>query len=126
MQIGVSAYSFSPLLKTGEFTLFDAISRAKDIGYDAIEFIGLESPPGKAPSDFAEELRKACEKAGLFISCYAVTADFLNGSGGDIKAETERIKGAVDIARILGAPCLRHDASWGIKETAPAGCRTYR
>ncbi|MDR2104059.1 MAG: sugar phosphate isomerase/epimerase [Treponema sp.] len=126
MQIGVSAYSFSPLIKGGKFTLFDAVNSAKEIGYDSIEFTGLESPPGKSLPDFAEELRNACEKAGLSISCYAVSADFLNGSGGDSKAEAERIKGAVDIARILGVPCLRHDASWGIKETAPAGCRTYR
>jgi sugar phosphate isomerase/epimerase len=122
MKIGISAYSFSKLMKGGGFTLFDAISRAKETGYDAIEFTTLEPPPGKDVSGFAGELRDACGKAGLPIVCYAVTADFLNGPGGS-KAEAERVKKAVDIAGILGSPCLRHDAVWGIKGT---GCRTYR
>jgi sugar phosphate isomerase/epimerase len=123
MKIGVSAYSFSKLIKTGGFSLFDAVGYAKETGYDAIEFTGLEPPPGKSLAGFAGELRNACEKAGLSVACYAVAADFLNGPGGDPKAEAERIKGAVDIAGILGAPCLRHDAVWKIKGTT---CRTYR
>jgi sugar phosphate isomerase/epimerase len=123
MKIGISAYSFSKLMKGGGFSLFDALDRAKEIGYGAIEFIGLEPPPGKELPGFAKELRKACDQAGLSVTCYAVSADFLNGSGGDSKAEAKRIKGAVDIAGILGAPCLRHDATWGIKGTT---CRTYR
>jgi sugar phosphate isomerase/epimerase len=123
MKIGVSAYSFSKLVKGGRFSLFDAVNYARETGYDAIEFTGLEPPPGKSIAGFAGELRNACEKAGLSITCYAVTADFLNGSGGDSRAEAERIKAAVDIAGILGTPCLRHDATWGIKGT---GCRTYR
>jgi sugar phosphate isomerase/epimerase len=123
MKIGISAYSFSKLIKGGGFTLFDAIGRAKEIGYEAIEFIGLEPPPGKDLPGFAGELRNACDKAGLSVTCYAVSADFLNGSGGDSRAEAERIKGAVDTAGILGAPCLRHDATWGIGGTK---YRTYR
>ena len=123
MKIGISAYSFSKLIKNGGFTLFDAISRAKEIGYSAIEFIELNPPEGKDLPGFAGELRNACDKAGLSITCYAVSADFLNGSGGNSNAEVERIKKAVDLAGILGAPCLRHDATWGIKGT---GCRTYR
>jgi sugar phosphate isomerase/epimerase len=107
------------------FTLFDAIKYAKEIGCDAIEFTELQVPPGKTIQDFAGELRAACTEAGLSISCYAVSADFLNNPKGG-QAEAERIKGAVDIARILGAACMRHDASWGIKDETPAGCRTYR
>jgi sugar phosphate isomerase/epimerase len=110
-------------MKGGRFSLFDAVNYARETGYGAIEFTGLEPPPGKSPAGFAGELRDACEKAGLSVACYAVSADFLNGSGGNGKAEAERIKGAVDIAGILGAPCLRHDATWSIKGT---GCRTYR
>jgi sugar phosphate isomerase/epimerase len=105
-------------------TLFDSISHARETGYEAIEFTGLEPPEGKGLEAYAGDIREACDKAGLSVSNYAVTADFLNGSGGDIRAETERIKAALGIARILGVPCMRHDAAWGIK--APSGCRTYR
>jgi sugar phosphate isomerase/epimerase len=123
MKIGISAYSFSKLIKGGGFTIFDAIHSAKETGYGAIEFTGLVPPEGKDLAGFAGELRNACDKAGLSVACYAVSADFLNGSGGDSRAEAERIKKAVDIAAILGAPCLRHDATWEIRGTT---CRTYR
>jgi sugar phosphate isomerase/epimerase len=46
MKIGISAYSFSKLVKGGGFTLFDAVSRAKEMGYAAIEFTGLVPPQG--------------------------------------------------------------------------------
>jgi sugar phosphate isomerase/epimerase len=107
-------------------TLFDAIKDAKDAGFEAIEFTGLEAPPGKSLAAYAAEIKAACDAAGLAVVNYALAADFLNGSGGDIRAETGRVKEAVDIAKILGAPCMRHDAAWGIKETAPPGCRTWR
>ncbi|MDR2534600.1 MAG: sugar phosphate isomerase/epimerase [Treponema sp.] len=125
MNIGINAYSFSRLLKNGTFTLFDAISYVKEIGCNTIEFISLESPPGKKLEDFAQELRNACDAAEISVSCYAVGADFLNSSEGNPKAEAERLKGSVDITRILGAPCMRHDVAWGIKAENPYNCRTY-
>jgi sugar phosphate isomerase/epimerase len=105
-------------MKAGNFSLFDAIEYVKKTGFDAIEFTDLNPPKGKSVSDFALEVRKACEKAGLEITCYAVGADLLYGSDGDMKKEIERIKGCVDIAKILGAKCLRHDACWGLKDTS--------
>jgi sugar phosphate isomerase/epimerase len=126
MTIGISAYSFSPLIRRGEWSLFDAIAFAGETGFEAVEFTGLEPPAGKDLPAYAGELREAAGRAGLAVSCYAVAADFLNGLGGRREDEAERIKGAVDIAVLLGAPCLRHDAAWGIKEGAPPGCRTYR
>jgi sugar phosphate isomerase/epimerase len=110
----------------GGFSLFDAIAHAKKTGFEAVEFTGLEPPQGKSAGDFAGELRAACDKAGLVISSYTVSADFLNVPGGDSRAEAERLKEAVDIARILGAPALRHDAAWGIGEKSPPGIRTYQ
>jgi sugar phosphate isomerase/epimerase len=118
MKIGVSSYCFSKLLNAGNFTLFDAIEYAKKTGFDAIEFTDLKTPQGKSEADFALELREACKKAGLEITCYAVAADLIYGSDGNTRKEIERIKGCVDIAKILGASLLRHDACWGLKDTS--------
>jgi sugar phosphate isomerase/epimerase len=124
MKIGVSSYSFHKLLREGKFTLFDAIDYARKTGFDAIEFTDLAPPEGRNAGDFARELAAACKAASLDVTCYAVQADFLYGSGGDIEKETRKIKDCVDTAKILGAACLRHDACWGLKDSSHG--RTWR
>jgi sugar phosphate isomerase/epimerase len=124
MKIGVSSYSFHKLLKEGNFTLFDAIGYARKTGFDAIEFTDLVPPAGRDTADFAREVAAVCKTAGLEVACYAVQADFLYGSGGDMKKETRRIRDCVDTAKILGVPCLRHDACWGLKDASRG--RTWR
>ncbi|GHU15085.1 hypothetical protein FACS1894163_00660 [Spirochaetia bacterium] len=121
MKIGVSAYSFYKLFKNPGYTLFDVIEDVRKIEFDTIEFIDLKAPEGKSVRDFAGELRTACDAAGLPISNYAVRADFL--SGGDASKEAARLKEQVDIAKILGSPCMRHDVAWNLKGSA---CRSYQ
>ncbi|MDR2617626.1 MAG: sugar phosphate isomerase/epimerase [Treponema sp.] len=116
MQIGVSSYSFSKLFKQGAYTLFDAVEYAGKTGFDAIEFTDLAPQEGRGAADLARDLGAACKTAGLDVACYAVGADFLYGSGRDMKKETERIKGCVDIARLLGASRMRHDSTWSLKD----------
>ena len=116
MKIGVSSYCYHRLIREGKFTLFDAIEYTRKTGFDVIEFSDFTPPEGKSLEDFARELAKACKDAGLPICNYATGADFLNGSDGDIKKEVQRLKGRVDIAKILGSPLMRHDACWGLKD----------
>jgi sugar phosphate isomerase/epimerase len=117
MKIGVSSYSFSRLFRNPGFSLFDVIKETRKIGFDTIEFTEFKAPEGKSVRDFAGELRTACDAAGLPVSNYAVGADFLS-------REAARLKEQVDIAKILGSPCLRHDlVAWDLK--ADAGFRSY-
>ena len=124
MKIGVSSYCFHRLIDEGKFTLFDAIDFARKTGFDAIEFTDFVSPAGKSPESFAAELAKACKEAGLEICNYATFADFLYGSGGDMKKEAERLKSQVAIAKALGSPAMRHDACWGLQDNSK--CRSWR
>ncbi|MDR2418036.1 MAG: sugar phosphate isomerase/epimerase [Treponema sp.] len=112
MLIGVSSYCFQRLSKNSEFSLFDAIKEAKKAGFDAIEFTEFAAPSGKTQAAFAAELHAACQSEGLSIPCYAVGADFLNGAGGDMAAETARLKAQLDVATALGAAAMRHDITW--------------
>jgi sugar phosphate isomerase/epimerase len=121
MRIGVSSYCFQRLLKDGGFSLFDAIKEAKKAGFDAIEFTEFAAPAGKTQAAFAAELRAACQSEGLTVPCYAVGADFINGSGSDMAAETARLKAQLDIAVALGAAAMRHDITW-----KPAKGMTYQ
>ncbi len=118
MRIGVSSYSFSQLVHGGAMTQLDIIPKAKEMGFDVIEFAGFQLPEGETAESFAPRVRAACDEAGLPIMNYTIGADFLNPPGGDgVAGEVERLKDEVLIAEALGAPGMRHDATRGF----PAG-----
>jgi len=114
MKIGVSSYSFSRLVKAGQLTQLEVIAKAKEIGFDSIEFSTLSLPEGETPLSFAPQVKEECDRVGIEITNYTIGADFLNGGGGDWQAETERLKDEVRVAQILGAPGMRHDATYGV------------
>ncbi len=114
MKLGVSSYSFQRLLKQG-MTYFEACDQAKAMGYDGIEFVDLDPRFGRGEEtakELAAHLRAHCDSIGLDIPAYTVAADFLNGRGGTAAEEPGRVMERVDIAAILGARVLRHDAFW--------------
>ena len=112
-KLGVSSYSYSRLYKDGGFSLFDAVKHAKAVGFDVIEFSGLAGKKGDELLGFAAEIKKACDAAQIEVGNYTIGADLLNGSGGDLDKEIERLKGEVDVAVVLGSKGMRHDAAWG-------------
>ncbi|MBT3381737.1 MAG: sugar phosphate isomerase/epimerase [Lentisphaerae bacterium] len=113
MKIGVSSYSYSRLVRAGQMKQIEVIAKAKEMGFDVIEFSTVSVPEGEALPGFAAQLREEAARVGIEIANYTIGADFLKGSGGDLAAEIERVKGEVDIAEILGVPGMRHDASGG-------------
>lgn len=120
MKFSVSVYSFMQYIQDGRLTPFSCIEKVKEMGFDAIEYVDFVFPKDEDPTDYAKKLRAEADRVGLAISNYAVGADFLNGSDGDLEAEVERLKGQVDIAAILGCPTMRHDVTGGIAN------RTYQ
>ena len=46
MKIGVSSYSFSRLVGSGQMTQLDVVAKTKAMGFDFIEFSGLSLPAG--------------------------------------------------------------------------------
>jgi sugar phosphate isomerase/epimerase len=123
MKIGVSSYSFSRLVHSGALPQAGVIAKAKEMGFDCVEFSAIAVPAGKTLPAFAAELRREAERVGLPIVNYTIGADFLGGSGGDLRAEIERVKGEVDVAAVLGVTGMRHDATYGFPagHTGPKG-----
>ena len=113
MKIGVSSYSFSRLVNAGTLDQLAVIGKAKEIGFDVIEFSKIAVPEGKTLLAYAAELRAEADCLGMDIVNYTISADFLKGSGGDLQAEIERVKGEVDVAEVLGTPSMRHDGTFG-------------
>jgi sugar phosphate isomerase/epimerase len=92
----------------------DIPAKAKEMGFDALEFAGISPPEGVAALDYAAQLRDIAAGCGIPLIAYAIGADFLGGSGGDLKKEIERVCREVDVAKALGVPLMRHDATWGV------------
>ena len=90
MKIGVSSYSFIRLVTSGQIEQKAVITKAKEIGFDVIEFSKIIVPEGKSLPDYATELRAEADSVGIDIVNYTIGADFLRGSNGDLQAEIER------------------------------------
>ena len=123
--IGVSSYSYSRLVNNGTMKQIEVIAKAKEMGFDCIEFSTIKVPEGKTLPEFAAELKAEADRVGIPIMNYTIGADFLAGSGGDLDAEVERVKREVDVAEILGAPGMRHDCSGGTFPANWEGARTF-
>lgn len=117
MKTCVSSYSFQPLLKSGELTQLQLIEKVKLMGFDAIEFIDLMPECGLSEKEYAKKLRDESERVGIPIINYTIGADLLNRP---LDEECERLFAQVDIAEILGAAGMRHDAAWGYKDERAA------
>ena len=120
MKFSVSLYSFFSAIRSGEITPLECVAKAKEFGFDAIEAVDfvMGCPPEEMPEQ-AKRLKEEADKHGLAISSFAVGADLLNGQdgSGDTAKEIARVKSMVDIAEILGAPRMRHDITFGQKNS---------
>jgi len=112
MKTSISSYSFNYLMKNSGETQLSVISKAKELGFDAIEFTDLCPPENISINEYAKMLKAEADKQGIEISCYSVSADLLSGSDGDLEKEIEKIKEKVDIAEVLGVKLMRHDATF--------------
>ncbi len=116
MKVAVSSYSFSQAIRDGRLTLKDCIAKAKEIGFEAIEFVDFNVsatlPEGMTMMEYAKELRAECDRVGIAVTNFTIGADFQNR---DTAEEVERVKGMVDIAEAFGATGMRHDVASGAK-----------
>lgn len=116
MKFAVSSYSLYSLVNKGDYTEIQLISLAKEIGFDGIEFAEIHTPDGMDKTEYARLLKAECEKVGIEPVQYSVGADFIYGSNGELQAETDRLKGEVDVAVALGVSGMRHDATGGYND----------
>ncbi len=112
MKISVSSYSFFSAIKSGLITPFDCIAKAKELGFDAIEFvdfINFEQNDRANWKETAKNLKSECDRVGIEISSLTVGADLLQNPDEDL----EKLKEFLDVAEILGVKYMRHDATVG-------------
>lgn len=109
MKIGVSSYSFSQKLKSGEMTQLDTIETAKKLGFDAIEFTDLCPPKGMPRLEYAKILRETAQMHGIEISAYVIGGDLAVTDKEERNKEVSRLFEELDVAKELGVSLFRHD-----------------
>lgn len=110
MKIGLSSYSLSRAIQSGEMTIFEAVQWVADNGGEHIEI-----SPGNMdlPSDPAltEAIRKKADEVGIPISNYSIGANFIQPDEAALEAEIARVMRHVDAANGLGVKLMRHDVA---------------
>ena len=120
MKTSISSYSFSALYGN-DFTIFDAVKKAKELGLDGFEIAEAGLKTDGELRDFLLRVREETEKQGLPIPCYTVGGNMLVD---DLDREVERLCRQADMAKLLGAPVMRHDVAYGLPDWKK-GARTF-
>lgn len=105
IKIGCAAYSYREYLKDGRMRYEDFIEEAYNIRLDGVE-LTLYWLPSKDPSYFGK-LKRLSLFRGLPISGAGISTNFCNPDASERKQAIESVEEGLDLARELGAPCLR-------------------
>lgn len=119
MKVSVTSYSFQQYLNAGKIDHLSMIDKAREIGIEGMEYIALPGETFEERCELAHKIREKADSVGMPIISHTVGADLYKGSAEADAEEVERIKRQLDIAKILGAPVLRHDLCWALPKSGP-------
>lgn len=111
MKIGLSTYSLSGAIRTGEMDVLQAIQWIADNGGKHVEVV----PSGFTLTDndkLVKDIVKKAAEAGIDISSYTIGGNFITANRGEFEKEVERLKKEVDIGNALGVKLMRHDVAY--------------
>ena len=117
MKVSVSSYSFSQQFRLGRMTQLDCVAKAKEMGFDAIEFTDIVGENLDQQKEYAKKIREEADRVGIEINAYTIGANLYQPTPEAQAAEVERLKGQVDVAAILGAKVMRHDVCYSLGKT---------
>lgn len=114
MKTSVSSYSFSQYINKGKMTQLDCVAKAKELGFDAIEFIDIHGDTYEEQCENAKLIRAEADRVGIDINAYTIGASLYSDDDEAMRTEVERLKKQLDIAAILGAHVMRHDVCYSL------------
>ncbi len=119
IQLALSTYSFWRWRDENGRSIEDSLSQIRDLGVAAVEFadLGKPEPVVEARVDRASKLRETALQRGLAIAGYCTSGELLVPRRLQ-RAEIERLKIEVDVARALGVRSMRHDVTQGFGQHA--------
>ena len=120
MKISVSSYSFNQYIRAGKLTQLECVAKAKEMGFDAIEFTDIAGESLDEQKAMAKKIKDEADRVGIDINAYTIGANLYHESEEDSEKEVERLKGQLDVAKLLGAKVMRHDVCYTLGKTGNA------
>ena len=111
MKIGLSSYSLSRAIGSGQLGILEAIDWIANAGGEHMEVVPGGAWDSHTPG-LPEKLAARAKEAGIDLSSYTIGANFVNDDAAARAREVARVKGEVDIAARLGVKFMRYDAGW--------------
>ena len=120
MKVSVSSYSFQQYISAGKMTQLDCVAKAKEMGFDTIDFTEMklgEKPTLEEQKEYARQIRAKADELGMNIEAYFVGAHLYYDTPEENEAEVKRVCDQLDIAKILGCKIMRHDVCYHLTKT---------
>ena len=111
MKIGLSSYSLSRAIASGQLGILEAIDWIANAGGEHMEVVPGGAWDSHTPG-LPEKLAARAKEAGIVLSSYTIGANFVSDDADARAREVARVKGEVDIAARLGVKFMRYDAGW--------------
>ena len=109
MEISLSSYSLYHYMRLYKKDIFDAVDKAHEMGFPAMEFIEIPGTTYEEQAENAKKIREKLDGYNMKVTAFTICADFFL-EGEEFEEEFRRLKDQLEIAKILGAPLMRHDA----------------
>jgi len=120
MEIGISTWSVHHAFDAGKVDSLSFPSLcAEKFGVKLLEYV--EPHLGPLEKDHLKEVSEAVKKAGCKVVCIAADNDFSTTVEEDRLKAVEHIKEILEIARVLGVPCIRVNPGWRSNDDAAEG-----
>lgn len=104
----VSSYSFGREASEDRLGTLGVIEKAKEMGYDGIEFVESEyTTPEKA-----HIIKEKCREVGIDAVNLCIGGNLALEDSADLEKEIDRMKHMVDIAAEMGVSMMRHDVAY--------------
>lgn len=120
MKTSVSSYSFSQYIRSGKMSQLDCVAKAKEMGFDSIEFTDLDGANLEEQKAYARKIRAEADRVGIEIHNYTIGACLYKDTQEEMDADVERLKGQLEVAVILGAKVMRHDVCYQLGKKGDA------
>lgn len=128
MKIGLSSYSFRPLLAAGTLQIESMFDWLADHAAEHVEIatFSFARPGTEAEHELVDEteilqrLEDSSTRSDVPVSGFCMGASFIQKTPDQRQAEIERVKRYVDLCVRFGAGFLRHDVvPWSYRLTGP-------
>jgi sugar phosphate isomerase/epimerase len=110
MKLGISCYSLRQAIMSGEMDILQVIQWIADQGGEHVEIVPRGFELANNP-DIVNRIREKADEAGIEISNFADSANFIQPNEDAYCREIERVMKLVDITHRLGAKHMRHDVA---------------